>query len=100
MLANDWGTGAALKPSAGGQTNAAPVVVKSGRPTPEQMEDSITASQVLSDADYAALSAARAQAVQSYLTTKLQVVAERVLIGEPESGAFGTNGHRVTLQLQ
>ena len=92
--------GSAPKPAARG-TNAAPdVAAKPGPLTPEQMQDSVTAAQVLTDADYAPLSAARAKVVQSYLITNLQVVAERVLIGDPESGAFGTNGHRVTLQLQ
>lgn len=92
--------GPAPKPTAG-QTNATPdAAAKPGPLTPEQMQDSVTAAQILTEADYAPLSAARARAVRSYLTTNLQVVAERVLIGEAESGTFGTNGHRVTLQLQ
>jgi hypothetical protein len=100
MLSSDWGTGSTPKPGTGSQTNATLVVVQSGRPTLEQMENSLTAAQVLSDADFGALSAARAQAVQAYLITNLQVAAGRVLIGEPAAGQFGTNGNRVTLQLQ
>jgi hypothetical protein len=101
LMSDDWGKVAAPKPTAAGQTNVSPgTVVQSGRPTPEQMQDSLTAAQVLQDADYAALSTARAQTVQAYLTTELKVAAERVLIGEAETGSFGTNGNRVVLQLQ
>lgn len=98
LMAADWGT--APKP-APGQTNATQnISAKAGRPTLEQMQDSVTAAQVVSDADYTALAAGRAQRVQSYLTNELQIMADRVLIGEAEAGAFGTNGNRVVLQLQ
>jgi hypothetical protein len=101
LMSDDWGKSAAPKPTAAGSTNASPETeVHSGRPTPEQMQDSLTAAQVLADADYAVLAAARAERVRSNLITELKVAAERVLIGEAETGSFGTNGHRVVLQLQ
>lgn len=98
LISDDW------KPVVGttGSTNTAETVVvaPTGKPTLQQMENSLAAAQKLVDADYAALAAARVERVRSYLLNELQVSAERVLIGEAESGPYGTIGNRVTLQLQ
>jgi uncharacterized protein involved in outer membrane biogenesis len=64
----------------------------------EQMENSLTAAQPLTDADYAALTLARARQVQSNLVQELHIAAERVLVSE--GGAGSTNRSCVVLQLQ
>jgi len=91
-----------LDTTSSGSTNAAAETVPAlaGGPTVEQMENSLTASQTLTDADYAALARARAESVQAHLTQVLNIAAGRVLIGDPGTGPFGTNGNRVVLQLQ
>lgn len=71
-----------------------------GAPTPEQMENSLTAASPVSDADYAALAAARAQAVQQQLVQILKIAPDRITLGQTEAGTYGTNGNRVVLQLE
>jgi hypothetical protein len=71
-----------------------------GAPTFEQMENSLIAALPVSDADYAALAAARAQAVQQQLVQTLQVAPDRITLGQTEAGTYGTNGSRVVLQLE
>jgi len=83
------------------KTNATAVAAApTGKPTQEQMANSLAAAQKLVDADYITLAKARAERVRAHLVEQLQVAADRVLIGEPESGPYGTSGNRVTLQLQ
>lgn len=78
----------------------AAVVAPMGKPTQQQMEDSLAAAQKLVAADYVALARARAERVRAHLVGQLQIAADRVLFGDPESGPYGTSGNRVTLQLQ
>jgi len=99
LVSDNWTPAPVPNPES--KTNA-PVVAAAptGKPTQEQMENSLAAAQKLVDADYVALAKARAERVRAHLVEQLQVASDRVLMGEAESGPYGTNGNRVTLQLQ
>jgi len=101
LISGNW-TPPASTTAAADSANATPssTTAPSGRPGMEQMENSLTAAQVLADTDYAALARARAEQVQSHLVQNLHVASDRVLIGDSSNGMFGTNGCRVVLQLQ
>lgn len=79
-----------------------PVAVPAGdaKPTPEQMEQSLMEHIKISDADLALLAAERARQVQTNLVQELHVAAERVLLSQPATGTYTTNGTRVNLQLR
>ncbi len=71
-----------------------------GRPTPQQMEAGLMSVLKISEENFAALANARVRQVHSNLVTELKVAADRVLLSDPGSGGYTTNGHRVNLQLR
>jgi hypothetical protein len=99
LISDGWSSTPATRSQAKTNVTAA-AVAPAGKPTQAQMENSLAAAQQLADADYIALAKARAERVRTHLVEQLQVAADRVLIGDPESGPYGTSGNRVTLQLQ
>lgn len=99
LISDGWKPAPSAKSEAA--TNATTrAAAPTGRPTPEQMENSLAASLNLTDADYLALAKTRAERVRAHLVEQLQVATDRVLVGAAESGPYGTAGNRVTLQLQ
>lgn len=93
------GSGAAGVPSTPGtregQSNSG-----NDRIAPQQMEAGLMSVLKISDEEFAALANERAHQVQTNLLQELKVPADRVLVTDPGPGAFGTNGHRVNLQLR
>jgi hypothetical protein len=80
-----------------GTTTSGAATSKAGALTEDQMVQLLSQTFSVTDTEFAALAARRAQNVRTELVQALQVAAERVLVAE---GAYLTNGHRVTLQLR
>lgn len=80
-----------------GTTTSGAATSKAGALTEDQMVQLLSQTFSVTDTEFAALAARRAENVRTELVQALQVAAERVLVAE---GAYLTNGHRVTLQLR